>query len=227
MLNNNRIDSGLGKVDYHLNDKHSLNAMYYISPGTGQLNDSPSQTNPLWETNQYARSMAFAGAWTCTPNSTWVNEARVGYSHYYQVFLSEDAAQNPANYSFNGSTYSIVTGQTNPFYFGFPGLSISGLSGALGAGWPKVVGPDGVLQITDHISYLRGKHAFKFGGEILNNQSQSNVTANAKGPLVFSSLQDFFAGMPNGVPPGNCPGRDWFRQQWRRDHSYREPSKEL
>ena len=75
------------------------------------------------------------------------------------------------------------------------------LSGALGASWPKVVGPDGVLQITDHISYLRGKHAFKFGGEILSNQSQSNVTANAKGPLKFSSLQDFFAGMPNGVPP--------------------------
>jgi hypothetical protein len=201
LLNNNRIDSGLGKVDYHLSDKHSLNAMYYISPGTGQLNDSPSQTNPLWETNQYARSMAFAGAWTFTPSSSVVNEARVGYSHYYQVFLSEDAAQNPANYSFNGSNYSINTGQTNPFYFGFPGISISGLSGALGAGWPKIVGPDGVLQITDHISYLRGKHAFKFGGEILDNLSQTNVTANAKGPLIFSSLQDFFAGMPNGVPP--------------------------
>ena len=55
-----------------------------------------------------------------------MNEARVGYSHYYQVFLSEDAAQNPANYSFNGSNYSIFTGQTNPFYGGFPGLSISG-----------------------------------------------------------------------------------------------------
>ena len=35
LLNNNRIDSGLGKVDYHINDKHSLNAMYFISPGNG------------------------------------------------------------------------------------------------------------------------------------------------------------------------------------------------
>ena len=125
------------------------------------------QTNPVWETNQYARSQVFAGNWTWTPNSTWVNEARVGYSHYFQQFLSEDSTQNPANYTFNGTTYNFATGQNNPLYFGFPGLVIDPFSGDLGAGWPKIVGPDGVLQILDHISYLRGKHAFKFGGEIL------------------------------------------------------------
>ena len=61
-----------------------------------------------------------------------MNEVRVGYSHYYQVFEPQDATENPANYSFNGNTYNLFTGQTNPLYFGFPGLSISGLSGALG-----------------------------------------------------------------------------------------------
>ncbi len=200
LANSNRIDSGLGKVNYHLNDKHSLSAMYYISPGGGLFNDSPTQSNSVWETNQYARSMAFAGNWTYTPSSSWVNEARVGYAHYFQQFLSNDNTDNPANYTFNGSTYNFYTGQTNPLYYGFPGLSIQNLTGALGASWPKVVGPDGVLQVTDHISYLRGKHAFKFGGDILDNTSQSDVTANAKGPIKFSSLQDFFAGLPNGNP---------------------------
>lgn len=201
LLNNNRIDSGLAKVNYHLSDKHSLSALYYISPGQGQDNDSPSQSNPVWETNQYARSQAFAFNWTYTPGSNWVNEARLGYAHYFQQFLSFDSQDNPANYTFNGNTYHYYTGQTNPLYFGFPGLTINGLSGGLGASWPKIVGPDGVLQITDHISYLRGKHAFKFGGEILNNQSQSDVTSNTKGPIRFTNLQDFFAGLPDGVPP--------------------------
>ena len=198
--NTNRIDSGLGKANYHISDKNSITGLYYISPGSGILNDSPTQSNPIWETNQYARSMAFAGNWTFTPNSQWVNEARVGYSHYYQVFEPQDATLNPASYPFNGSTYNYYTGQTNPLYSGFPGLSISGLTGALGASWPKIVGPDGVLQITDHISYLRGKHSFKFGGEILENQSTSDVTANAKGPIKFDSLQDFFNGYPDGFP---------------------------
>ncbi len=29
----NTIDAGMAKIDYHLNDKHSINGMYFISPG--------------------------------------------------------------------------------------------------------------------------------------------------------------------------------------------------
>jgi hypothetical protein len=209
LVNNNTIHSGLAKVDYHLSEKHSISGSYFISPGAGVVNDSPNQTNVLWETNQYARSQGFAGNWTWTPNSTWVNEARVGYAHYYQVFLSNDASQDPTNYKFGNSTYNYYSGQTDPQYGGFPAISIFGLNGPLGASWPKTVGPDGILQVLDHVSVLRGNHAFKFGGEIISNQSTSNVTANAKGPIRFSNLQDFFNGFPNGVPnvvTGKIPG---------------------
>jgi hypothetical protein len=196
----NRIDSGLGKVNYHLSEKHSLTALYYISPGGGPFVDGPgTQMLPYQETEQFARSMAFAGNWTWTPSASVVNEARVGYSHYFQRFLSGDATQDPRNYAFNGSVYHMFTGQTNPLDFGLPGINTGIVN--LGAGWPKIVGPNGVLQVTDHISYLRGKHAFKFGGDILNNLSQTNVTANTKGPITFDGLQDFFNGFPNG-PPG-------------------------
>lgn len=195
--NTNRIDSGLGKINYRLSDKHAISGMYFISPGSGILNDAPgTQTNPVWETNQYARSQVFAGSWTWTPNSAWVNEARVGYSHYFQNFEAQDAGNNTSDYSFGGHTYNINTGQTNPFYFGMPTILVGSFTGDLGAGWPKVVGPDGILEILDHISYLRGKHAFKFGGEILYNQSTSNVTANGKGSITFDSLQGFMEGDP-------------------------------
>ena len=64
-------------------------------------------------------------------------------------------------------------------------------------GWPKVVGPNGVLQLLDHVSYLKGKHAFKFGGEVLYNQSASDVTSNGRGTLTFGSVEDFFTGVPD------------------------------
>ena len=116
----NSINSGLGKIDYHLSDKHSINGMYFISPGDGIFNDAPAtQTNEAWETSQHFRSMVFAANWTYTPNSKWVNEFRVGYSHYTQAFLSVDHEQNPANYNFNGNTYHLYTGQTNPSILGF------------------------------------------------------------------------------------------------------------
>jgi hypothetical protein len=207
LFTQNKVYSGLGKIDYHISDKHSLNAMYFISPGSGLFNDGPNtQTNPQWETNQYARSMVYTSTWTYTPNSAWVNEARVGYSHYYQTFFSADHNQNPANYTFNGSNYQIYTGQANPFYFGLPSISVSGFNGVLGTSWPKVVGPDGVVQVVDHISYLHGHHTFKFGGEILSSQSTSNVTANTKGPIAFSNLQDFFNGFPNGPTTADSAG---------------------
>lgn len=197
LQNQNRIYSGLAKVDYRLTDKHSINALYFISPGNGVLNDAPNaQTNPVWMSNLYARSQAFSSNWTWVPSSSLVNEARVGYSHYYQSFLSVDHTQNPASYNFNGTTYNFYTGQANPLYFGFPQLTFTGFTGTLGASWPKVVGPDGVLQILDHVSVLRGRHAFKFGGEILNERSTTNVTANTKGPLTFDSLASFFGGTP-------------------------------
>jgi hypothetical protein len=195
----NRIDSGMAKIDYHLNDKNSINGMYFISPGSGLLADNNLlQLNPSQLTIQYARAQVFAGNWAWTPNSTWVNEARVGYSHYYQTFLSNDHAQDPANYSFNGATYNLATGQTNSAYFGLPQIRFTSYSAfSLGASWPKTVGPDSVLQLLDHVSYLRGKHAFKFGFEYLGDRSTNNVTANAKGPIRFADLPTFFEGVPN------------------------------
>ena len=124
----NNINSGLGKVDYHLNAKHSLSGMYFISPGDGVFVDNPTlEVAGPWLTNQYARSQVGSGNWTWTPTSSTVNSLRVGYSHYFQVFQSQDASQNPANYSYNGNTYHLYTGQTNPGYFGLPALAFQGV----------------------------------------------------------------------------------------------------
>ena len=199
LASENRIDSGLVKVDYHLNAKHSLSGMYFISPGDGVFVDAPTtQIAGPWLTSQYARSQVSSGNWTWIPSSNVVNSLRAGYSHYYQVFQSVDHTQNPANYNYNGNTYHVYTGQTNPAYLGLPALSFQGgFSFQLGLGWPKTVGPDGVYQISDTLSVLRGKHAVKVGGEILVNQSTNNVTANTKGPIRFPNLQSFFSGNMN------------------------------
>src|SRR5215469_1675979 len=200
LASNNQISSGLGKLDYHLSPKHTLSGMYYISHGDGVFVDNPTlEIAQPWLTNQYARSQVGSGNWTWVPNSAWVNSLRIGYSHYYQVFRSVDANQNPANYSYNGATYHMYTGQTNQDYFGLPALLFNqgGYSFQLGLGWPKTVGPDGVWQFSDSVSVLRGAHTLKFGGEALVLQSTNNVTANTKGPLRFNGLQNFFSGSMN------------------------------
>jgi hypothetical protein len=195
-LNNvNNINSGVGKIDYHINSKNSISGMYFISPGTGTFADNPTaQIAQPWLTDQYARSQVASGNWIWTPTATVVNSLRFGYSHYYQSFLSNDSTQNPANYSYNGSTYHMYTGQTNPAYYGLPLMTFPGYSFQLGLNWPKTVGPDGVWQISDSVSILRGNHTLKVGGEVLLNQSTNDVTANTKGNIRFSNLTNFFSG---------------------------------
>jgi len=198
----NTVNGGLIKTDYHLTDHHSLEGMYFISQGDALSVDAPTtQIVSNFLSQEHARSQTASGSWTWVPTSSWVNEARVGYAHYYQSFFSNDHTINPAAYTFNGATYVIPTGITNPFYFGLPAINtgFGGSRNGIGAGWPKIVGPDGVLQILDHVSVLRGKHAFKFGGEILSNRSSEDVTANGKGPVAFSggggkALSNFFTG---------------------------------
>src|SRR5947209_19165349 len=85
----------------------------------------------------------------------------------------------------------MPSGITNALYGGFPGVRIKGFDSALrfGGGWPKIIGPDGVLTILDHISSLRGKHAFKLGGALVSNWSTVAGTPNAKRPAQFNATK--------------------------------------
>lgn len=198
LASTNSIFSGVGNLDYHMNDKNSFNGLFFMSPGSGTfVDDAPHEISPAWLTTQYARSQVISGNWVYVPSSTVVNSLRVGVSRYHQIFGTPDVGQNPANYSFNGGTYSINTGQTDPTFFGFPRMQINGFpSFQLGgpASWPKTVGPDAVYQFTDSVSKQKGNHSLKFGGEVLLTRADINVTSNNKGPISFKSLPNFFSG---------------------------------
>ena len=200
LLSTNAINGGIGKVDYHPNDKNSLGGMYYFGQGDTVSVDTPlEQISRAWLTKQHNRAQVASGNWTWLPNSTVVNEVRFGYAHAFWDYTGNDIGQNPANYNFNGQTYEMPTGITNPLYGGMPGIQFGGFAGGygnqlIGITWPKFIGPNGVLNLTDPVSVLHGKHAFKFGGEIIFNSSTSDETANAKGPVRFKTLTDFFEG---------------------------------
>ena len=153
--------------------------------------------------------------WTYVPNSNWVNSARFGYSHYYQTFNSGDGSDDPANYSFNGSTFDSLHGADESGLLWTPdsriGFGFFPVRVQLGASY-KTVGPDSVWQFSDSVSYLRGNHSFKFGGEVLVNQSTNIVTNNTKGPLQFAATEDplpmnFF---PGAIQNANITAGDFF-----------------
>ncbi|HWX38573.1 MAG TPA: carboxypeptidase regulatory-like domain-containing protein [Candidatus Sulfotelmatobacter sp.] len=220
MVSNSKQDNGVAKVDYHMNDHHSFSGTYFRGVGGGSWHDQawevgvPGSGNSPWISQLWGYIQTGSGAWTWTPTSTLVNEFRVGYSYYSQPSVSNDSTVNPL-------AYGIDTGVTDPRRFGFPLIQINQLNGAtfkLGGNWPKYNGPDGSLQILEHVAILRGKHAFKFGGEIIRDSSDPFITMNAKGLIKFRSLQDFLTGTVN--PAGGSLIQAGDPQRYLHDYSY-------
>ncbi len=194
-------DNAVGKVDFHINERQTLSATYFFGNNSGTVSDA-SQLQSQWLTQIHTRAQVFGANWIWTPTSQWVNEARFGYNRLYQPTFTADH-NTPA------TAYGLDTGVTNPLYFGLPRINVFPFyifpQELGGFNWPKVQGPDDRFQFVDHISYNRGKHALKFGGEIHRDAFSGGAYGGARGRIKFvggafnpnsSGLEDFFAGLP-------------------------------
>jgi Carboxypeptidase regulatory-like domain/TonB dependent receptor-like, beta-barrel len=223
LTNNNPENNGVGKLDYHINDHHQLSASYYYGGLNSLWVTSPDQLTPAWQNIIQARVDAYSANWTWTPNSRWVNELRAGFHQNEQVNLSNDGTVDPAAPWPTG--YGINTGVTNPSFFGFPYLQITGFSNfALGHGRHTSDWSGGEGDIVDDVSFLRGNHSFKFGGEFVYGVLNQYSYNSAEGQIKFGSLQNYLQGIPsNGAILAGAPatyGRDrafsgFFQDDWR------------
>ncbi len=209
--NNVHIDNFVGKVDYRLNERHSINGMYFFGNNSGTVEDFP-ELQQKWLSNIHTRAQVVGGSWIWTPGARWVNEARFGYNRLYQPTLPGDL-NTPA------SAYGLNTGVSGPYTGGLPRIGFGGyfFPGLGGFKWPKFQGPDSITQFVDHVSYTAGKHAISFGGELHYNKVTNAAYGNSRGSITFlggvaigtgagsTPLEDFLAGLPfkSSVEVGN------------------------
>jgi hypothetical protein len=195
-------DNGIGKIDYHPGDHNSFNGEYFA--GDGYLINASSGITPYWRRASSSQAKLVRAVWIWNPNSSWVNEARFGYNALNQPQNVVECVQGGAP---NYAALGFVTGANiPPPLCAFPQLMISGFT-TLGQNTGQFT-YFRVLQGADSVSYTRGKHLFKFGGEVhhvlFNGADNGNTggTLNFGGsvtPPTFSaatSLEDFLAGVP-------------------------------
>ncbi len=212
--NTNRGDNGIAKLDYHLRNSHFLSASYFVGDSLQTEQDQPVM-RPEWLSQADTRGQVLGATWTWIPDGQWVNEARLGYNRLWQTFLTADAGANDAQ------LYGLDTGVGNPLNLGMPTIRIGAFgppppAGVFGGnnGWPQMLRPSQTLQFTDSASYMRAKHAFKFGGELRRSSVDHLKDRLGKGRIDFNNghlfnpgftppfptatpLEDFLAGVPN------------------------------
>jgi len=150
---------------------------------------------PQYSVGAINNAQHYSGDWTWSPNSTWVNDFRLGYVFIRNLTLAADGSLIAGNPWPSG--YAMPTGVTNPLFGGLPAITFTNPSFVLGSNTRTGRrGPQGDVDVIDSVSYLRGKHSFKFGFEHLDLVFDGDAYPNSSGTLTFSSLTTFLQGTP-------------------------------
>jgi hypothetical protein len=223
-VNTTPLNNGLAKFDYAISSHHHLNGMLFISKSEGvSASSNGVAIAPQWGTFSVNNVQQYSGHWTWTPNSTWVNDFTLGYVFLRVYRVTGDANMKASDPWPQG--YGMNTGVTDPLFGGLSAIQITGFN-QVGGGGTRVGrrGPQGDVDLIDSVSYLRGKHAFKFGFEYLYVLAFGDTYPNSYGTVKFTTLQNFLQGVTNGGSielgnPDQRPKSNWYglfiQDDWR------------
>ena len=194
--------NGLGKIDYHINEKHSLSIHYFGTGGT-QVADVGSHYKDFFQTApMHVHNVSVVENAILSPRV--VNQVTFAVNYFSQTFQDN-------NIGFNAETLGLNTGST---VAGSPTMTIDGFD-YVGATQPAGR-TDTTGHVTDNLSYTVGKHQLKIGGEYRRAQLDVAYFNNPRGTFTFDgsrgpwandptasadlqSISDFLAGMPSNA----------------------------
>jgi hypothetical protein len=179
----------VGKVDWHLSDKHQISGVYFWSKDT-EIGDSGDVVQPYWTTDYYLTAQVTRLNWTYLPNSSWVNEFHFGFDRKVENQWETECrpgrtvAPPTTNYAFNTGAQGCFGGPDETL-FAFPVFTIAGFDSLGGVGGQRRV--EGYPAWADNVSYSRGNHNLKFGFETRHPYWNGGAYAGKKGSITFGS----------------------------------------
>ena len=204
--------NGLAKVDYHLSDRDTISAHWFVGQGN-QVAPAGSQLLAYYEVAPiHVQNMAIT--YNRVISSTVTNQLLIGVNYFNQVFDDNQTNQNVQSLGF-------ITGATFP---NAPNITIKGFDPV--GQTPPEGRNDITAHLTDQLSWVKGKHQFRFGGELRKAQLDEFYHRHAVGSFTFDgsqvggsglagSLADFLVGKTSAasITIGD-PERQVFVNTW-------------
>jgi outer membrane receptor protein involved in Fe transport len=167
--------NGLAKIDYNLSSRDSLSAHWFVGQGN-QVAPVGSQLLAYYEVAPiHVQNIAIVYNHVITPNMT--NNMLMGVNYFNQVFNDNQTNQNVQSLGF-------VTGATYP---NAPNVTIKGFDPV---GMTPPEGRNDITgHLTDQLSWVKGKHQLRFGGEYRQAQLDEFYHRHATGSFTFDGSQ--------------------------------------
>jgi hypothetical protein len=171
-------DSYFGKVDYILND-HDRFAFRLIEYPSTQLTGN-AIANRAEDPNAQSQSFNLINvnpSWFHTFRPTLFNEVHLTYSHrngYFPAFIPYGVA---GQVGLNG-----VPPNGNPY------IQVTGLTDLGQSNQYRFLRPQITYTIDEALTWLRGKHTMKFGGEYRYSFNRDHWGTSASGQLSFNNV---------------------------------------
>ncbi|MGH9882495.1 MAG: TonB-dependent receptor, partial [Pyrinomonadaceae bacterium] len=181
------IDQWTGDVSHNMGSNDRLHVYYAFQKDFRGEPTLQGNTIPNFGDTRQSRRQIFTLNETHIFGPLLVNEARFGFNRIHITF-TPNAQLNPLDFGImNGVTEAI----------GLPQITVggSGLNFGGPAGFPQGRS-DTTFVVSDTLSYLRGNHSLKFGGEW--RRFYNNNTNKDTGTFTFANMAAFLAGTANG-----------------------------
>jgi len=217
----NRVDSVIAKVDQHLGQSDLLTGRYYYgdSDQSFPLALVGGGVLPGYNTTTPTNVNILSLSYTHVFSPRLLMEIRGGYNRFGEQFFPQDRTFDPSSIGLNLGTSSQDFGlpQISVGAFVPAGSSFRSSYATLGANTANPRGRvDTNWQFFDNVSYLAGRHNWKFGYEFRHTFVDGFFDNGYRGKLSFNTLDDFIAGLPGS---GRQAQGNSSRQTFQASHS--------
>jgi len=178
----------VGRVDHQLRPIDLLTVRYYINNSGTKVTGSYGNpvADPLGDFTD-VRVQSLTGAHTHVFSPSVVNELRLIYLR--RKFID----QRPGL----GTDLAWAIGLRGVTSQAFPAFAIPGYASLSSATVARFQSPILDRQVLDSVSWSRGRHAFKFGGEFRSGANDEIRDRGSSGSLTFTPLITSNLGAPN------------------------------
>jgi hypothetical protein len=175
------------RIDHSISEKHRISGGFdYDNTRTGGVSDlGPIFGSGLPQRTRYAR---VTDNFVFTP--TLVNQLLFGFSRRYRAEVADSLGQGyPEKIGLKGvrnTTFPCIKFTASPYQEVLNNCGDSEFA-------------DNVYQINDGLSWIKGKHNFKFGGEVRMLQFNVRRLTTASGEFDFNAAQTSSTGDASGT----------------------------